>query len=248
MAKEKTKALMMRQEGLPRLQDLYPSRNTKDYLVLHYLVNDLSAAIQQYGGQRVFDIGCGNKPYEQLFRQENLLYRGCDVVQSDLARVDVLCEATHIPEPDGTYDTVLCTQVLEHVANPEKVMQEARRLLQAEGHFILSVPFAWELHEAPYDFYRYSKYGITEMLTRNGFEVITVKANGGKWAAILQLNINMIHSTFKNKKLFSKLLKGLFLNLRATALFNSLGKWADAKWHDELLTLNYVVVARKNTE
>jgi SAM-dependent methyltransferase len=237
----------MREEGLQRLHNLKPALNSKDYLVLHYLVQDLRNAIGQFGGRRVFDIGCGNKPYEPFFEAPGLLYRGCDVVQSNLNKVDVVCEASQIPEPDANYDTVLCTQVLEHVTNPDAVTAEAYRLLAPGGHFILSVPFAWELHEAPYDFYRYSKYGISELLTRHGFEVLLVKANGGKWAAVFQLNLNMIYSSFQYPGVFRKLLKGLFLHGGLTALFNTVAKWADRKWHDELLTLNYVVVARKLT-
>ncbi|TAD90632.1 MAG: class I SAM-dependent methyltransferase [Bacteroidetes bacterium] len=235
----------MREEGLARLQNLYPKRNTKDYLVLRYLVRDLKEAIERYGGAAVFDIGCGNKPYQQLFKSQNLLYRGCDVVQSDQRKVDVVCEATEIPEPAAMYDTILCTQVLEHVSSPNLVIREAFRLLQPGGYFILSVPFAWELHEVPHDYYRYSKFGITELLSSNGFEVVTLKSNGGKWAAVFQLNINMIYSSFAYGGFLRKGLKFAFLHLGFTSVLNRIAVWADAKWYDELLTLNYVVVARK---
>jgi SAM-dependent methyltransferase len=235
----------MRKEGLSRLQNINPKKRTKDFIVLHYLVQDLHDAIIQYGGRRVFDIGCGNKPYESIFTQKNIIYKGCDVVQSNLNKVDILCEATAIPEPDGAYDTVLCTQVLEHVDDPEKVMREAHRILEPNGYFILSIPFAWELHEEPYDFFRFSKYGIDAMISRNGFKAVTIKANGGKWAAIMQLNLNAIYSSFQYPGFFRKVLKGMFLHLGLTALCNNLALWADRKWHDPCLTLNYVVVAQK---
>jgi hypothetical protein len=83
------------------------------------------------------------------------------------------------------------------------------------------------------------------MFEQKGFEVLEIKANGGKWAAIFQMNINMVYSTFKKKRLWIKLLKGLFINLHFTALLNRIAIWVDKKYHDELLTLNYVIIARK---
>jgi hypothetical protein len=111
---------------------------------------------------------------------------------------------------------------------------------------ILSIPFCWELHEEPYDFFRYTKYGLQAMLERNGFEVIAIKANGGKWAAITQMNLNIWYSAFMKKNgVIRKFFKLLFLHGGFTRLVNNLGLWMDRKWYDELLTLNYVVVARK---
>lgn len=235
----------MRVEGIERLDSTQINYNQKDFLVMFFLIKDLKNAIDQYAKGTVLDIGCGNKPYESFFKNKIKLYTGCDVVQSSDKKVDVICEATSLNLDNESFDTVFSTQVIEHIDDPFKMLSEAYRVLKPNGSIIISAPFAWELHEEPYDFYRYSKYGLKKMLEKAGFSQISVKANGGKWAAIMQLQINIIYSTFKSKNFCSKFLKLLFIHLHFTSLFNRLALWLDKKYPDELLTLNYVVTAIK---
>jgi len=236
----------MREENLARLENLYISKNARDFLVMHFLIKDLKTTISEFAKGSVLDIGCGNKPYEGLFAGKINSYFGCDVVQSSQSKVDVICPATALSFEDNTFDTVFSTQVIEHVDDPFKMLAEAARVLKKNGYLILSAPFSWELHEEPYDFYRYTKYGLESMLVKNGFELIKIKANGGKWAAIVQLYLNAVYAGFHKKKFLNRLLKGAFTTLRMTTLFNHLGLWLDHKFHDEILTLNYVVVAKKS--
>lgn len=235
----------MRQQGLARLSHLAINKNARDFLVMHYLIADLNDAIKQHAHGSVLDIGCGNKPYEQLFAEKITDYTGCDVVQSDQNKVDIICPATDLKFDADLFDTVFTTQVIEHVDDPAKMLSEANRVMKMNGRIIVSAPFCWELHEEPYDFYRYSKYGLHAMLEKAGFQVAGIKANGGKWATIMQMNLNMIHSSFTKKTFVRRLLKFVFVQLRMTALCNRLGMWMDKKFHDELLTLNYVAVATK---
>jgi SAM-dependent methyltransferase len=236
----------MREENLARLENLYINKNARDFLVMHFLIKDLKTTISEFAKGKVLDIGCGNKPYEELFAGKINSYFGCDVVQSNQSKVDVICPATALNFEDNTFDTVFSTQVIEHVDDPFKMLAEAARVLKKNGYLILSAPFSWELHEEPYDFYRYTKYGLESMLVKNGFELIKIKANGGKWAAIVQLYLNAVYAGFHKKKFLNRLLKGAFTTLRMTTLFNHLGLWLDHKFHDEILTLNYVVVAKKS--
>jgi SAM-dependent methyltransferase len=91
-----------------------------------YLVHrSLMAALQhasQYARGRLLDIGCGNKPYEPIFAPRITAYVGCDVEQSSLRKVDILCSAHRIPVPDASFDTVLSTQTIEHVPEPAAVL------------------------------------------------------------------------------------------------------------------------------
>ena len=230
---------------MARLSDLKIGKGARDFLVMHFLIQDLEEAVSQFATGAVLDIGCGNKPYEALFAGKITSYTGCDVVQSDKNKVDVICPATQLGFEARTFDTVFSTQVIEHVDDPGKMLTEANRVLRQNGLLILSAPFCWELHEEPYDFYRYSKYGLSAMLEKAGFEPISIQANGGKWAAVIQLQLNIIYSEFASKKIGSRLLKFLFTKLGFTTLFNSAGLWLDKRSPDALLTLNYVVVAKK---
>jgi SAM-dependent methyltransferase len=236
----------MRQADVHRLSNLSISKNSRDFLVMHFLIPELKSAIRDYATRHVLDVGCGNKPYESLFEGLTDSYVGCDVIQSDGHKVDVICPATQLAFEDDQFDTVFSTQVIEHVDDPFKMLSECFRVLKKGGYLILSAPFTWELHEEPYDFYRFTKYGLKSMLEKHGFDVIYVNPNGGKWAAVFQLNINMIYSSFKKKSFFSKILKGFFVQLRFTSFLNSFAIWADKKYFDSLLTLNYVAVATKS--
>ncbi len=235
----------MREANIQRLSGTQISKNAIDYIVLFYLINDLKQSISRYAKGNILDVGCGNKPYESLFNGSKESYSGCDVVQSSENKVDVICKATELAYESNTFDTVFSTQVMEHVDNSDLMMKECNRVLKPGGVMILSVPLCWELHEEPYDFFRFTKYGLQELCNRNNFEVLEIIPNGGKWAAIFQMNLNMVYSTFKNRTVFVKLLKGLFINLRFTAFINRIAIWVDKKYYDPLLTLNYVLVARK---
>ncbi|MFZ4770367.1 MAG: class I SAM-dependent methyltransferase [Ferruginibacter sp.] len=235
----------MRTPDIKRLSSIAVPKNAVDYIVMYFLIRDLKNAIGSYAKGKILDVGCGNKPYEPLFNTSKENYVGCDVVQSSENKVDVLCKATCIHLENEMFDTVLSTQVMEHVDNSDLMMKECNRVLKQNGILILSVPLCWELHEEPYDFFRFTKYGLQELCIRNNFEVVELMSNGGKWAAIFQMNINMIYSTFRKKNLFIKGLKFLFINLHFTSLLNRLAIRIDKKYFDPLLTLNYVLVARK---
>ena len=237
----------MREENLQRLSSIHVKKNSVGYIVLYFLIGDLKNVISKYASGKILDVGCGNKPYEPLFNTTPENYIGCDIVQSSEHKVDVLCKATNIDAEDNFFDTAFSTQVMEHVDNSDLMMSECNRVLKPGGIFILSVPLCWELHEEPYDFFRFTKYGLKELCDRNNFEVLEIIPNGGKWAAIMQMNINMVYSTFKRKNLFIKGLKFLFINLHLTELINRIAIKIDKRFFDPLLTLNYVLVAKKKS-
>src|SRR5690606_38821261 len=189
--------------------------------------------------------GCGNKPYESWYKPLTASQVGCDIIQSDKNRVDVLCPATALSFKDNSFDSILCTQVLEHVFEHDKLISEVFRVLRPGGNIILTVPFAWELHEEPYDFFRYTKHSLKLLFEKAGFDINYIKPNGGKWAAIYQLRTNMIYSSFKNRTFINKLRRILYNELRLTQLRNHFAIWMDKKFRDEVFTLNYIVVAHK---
>lgn len=220
-----------RTENIPRLSTTDTGPWDQYYLVHRSLFSTLEH-VTTYARGRLLDIGCGNKPYENLFRQKVQEYVGCDIVQSSLKKVDVLCPASQIPLPDASFDTVLSTQTIEHVGDPQALIAEAHRLLKSSGHLLISGPMYWHLHEEPYDYYRFTKYGFDFMLSRQGFEVVEIKANGGKWA---MLGLVMIHTLPHNKKgqpIFMRWINRLFAYL-------------DDHYHDEINTSTYLAVARK---
>jgi ubiquinone/menaquinone biosynthesis C-methylase UbiE len=235
----------MREENLQRLTCFKTSISDPIHLHNKFLFRDVEDAIRKYAAGDVLDIGCGNKPYQPIFRNVGK-YVGCDIVQSSSKNVDILCTVTKIPLPDSQFDTVFSTQVLEHVAEHSKMLDEAYRLLKKNGKIILSAPMCWQHHEVPYDFFRFTKYGLTHLFEKAGFRIIKIKANGGKWALVGQMMQNTIMSSTRNKKGITRklfrLLHKYFFKYLINAVFGFLEK---VDKDEEFATLNFVVVAEK---
>ena len=218
-------------EGAERIRDYALSIDDHYYLHFRSLFPALQKASARASG-RLLDIGCGNKPYEKMFEGKITDYVGCDVQKASDRRVDVICPATSIPLQDASFDTIFCTQVIEHVADHRALLREALRLLKTGGVFILSGPMYWHLHEEPYDFFRFTKYGFRYILEETGFIVDSVESNGGRWALCGQVLIHTIEGSRFNHRRIVRLVNRVFARLddRKETLMN---------------TMNYVVVAHK---
>jgi SAM-dependent methyltransferase len=132
---------------------------------------------------QMLDIGCGEKPYEDLLASRVTGYIGVDHVatQHSASRADVWADATELPFGDEQFDTVAAFQVLEHLPEPLRALREAHRVLRREGRIFISTPFMWGVHEAPHDYFRYTPYGLRHLLERAGFVDIKVESVAGYW-------------------------------------------------------------------
>lgn len=151
---------------------------------LFLAISELSSALTG----DLIDIGCGTKPYQRLFLVET--YRGLDL-DSAIVRsngvADDLYDGSQFPYRDNMFDSALCNQVLEHVFNPDFFLSEINRVLKPEGKLLLTVPFVWDEHEQPFDFARYSSFGLRALLERNGFKIISHKKLGADATTLFQL-------------------------------------------------------------
>lgn len=235
-----------RQENLDRLARPKTNINDPSYIEYTFLFEDLKKAIEENARGEVLDIGCGNKPYQVFFEGKVTDYLGCDIVQSSENKVDLICPATDIPLEDHSRDTVFSTQVIEHVADHRKLLSEAYRILRPGGVIILSGPMAWEHHEEPYDFFRFTRYGFEYLLNETGFEEHQIIPNGGKWAMVGQLLQNSLRSSCYGKTSFrARFLKAVYFLFRIKWIINLFFVWLDNRDKDYSATLNFVVVARK---
>lgn len=235
----------LRHEQLNRLSNPVAKITDPYFLSYQFLFQDLQKAINTYASGDVLDIGCGNKPYYVFFRGKVSSYIGCDIIQSDQKLVDLICPATEIPLPDNCKDTVFTTQVIEHVAEHNKLLSEAFRILKPGGYIILSGPMCWEHHEEPYDFFRFTKYGFEHILKKAGFHDIEIIPNGGKWAMTGQIFLNSFRSSAEKKGTKRKFFKILYTVFRIKWLTNVFFSWLDRIDKDYSATLNFVVIAKK---
>ncbi|MBL0340959.1 MAG: class I SAM-dependent methyltransferase [Bacteroidetes bacterium] len=109
----------------------------------------------------------------------------------DSKAVDIIYDGINIPFPDNEFDIIFCTEVMEHVPNPEHFLSEINRVLQSGGVLIMTTPFMVQLHEEPYDFYRYTKYGIQHLLNKSGFEVKNIVAFGDAIGVLIGIQIQL---------------------------------------------------------
>jgi len=162
---------------------------SRSFLVYTYLWPDIKFAVQSSMNRNnqelaiVLDIGCGEKPYRDLFGE--CLYYGLNYGVEN-ASPDMLGDAMNLPVADSTVDLIFSTQVIEHLPEPKLMVGEMSRVLKSGGEAIVTGPFFWPIHEEPYDFYRYTKYGFAYLAEQAGLEVVAIKENGGIWAMIGQ--------------------------------------------------------------
>jgi SAM-dependent methyltransferase len=137
-------------------------------------------------GSRVLDVGVGEAPYRELFDEHT--YVTLDYADTPHSgQVDLSGAADSIPADDGSFDVIVCTQVLEHVPRPLEALREFRRVLRPAGVLVATVPFVWEEHETPYDFYRFTRYGIEQLLVDAAFTEIEVRPRTDCFTTLAQL-------------------------------------------------------------
>jgi SAM-dependent methyltransferase len=145
----------------------------KDYLYLHLI--DLRQAISKVATDhaiRVIDYGCGGSPYRSLF--PNAKYERADFVEVPGLDFKVSENSSVDGAPNSAYDLVLSTQVLEHVSDPENYLGECFRLLKPGGLLVLSTHGTFPEHGVPYDFQRWTADGLRNLVSKRGFEDISL--------------------------------------------------------------------------
>jgi SAM-dependent methyltransferase len=146
---------------------------------------------------RVLDLGAGEARYRGLFKH-------CDYKAQDFAKyqgvregilkeewhygeLDYVCDASAIPVADNSFDAVLCTEVLEHVPEPIKVLREIGRIVRKDGRAFISAPLGSGLHQQPYHFYGgFTPHFYHRFLGEFGFEILSIDPNARFFGMLLQ--------------------------------------------------------------
>ncbi len=203
----------------------YPQTN-RGYLTMVMLEASLRLSAPYVRG-KLLDVGCGRKPYQKTYFANAESYLGTDYL-TDRSTPDIVASATELPLPDCHFDTVVSTEVLEHLPEPLRALREMHRVLKPDGHLILSAPMHWPRHDLPYDFYRYTYDGLLHLLKESDFEVVRLFNRGRAYAFLGQV---VQHIQPVPYHWFSFLLNRFFL-------------WCDLHLQQDVITLGWTVIAR----
>lgn len=194
----------------------------------------------------VYDLGCGERPYEQYILKFADIYIGVDWGKTfHNLKADIVSDLNKpLPIDSEIADTVISFQVMEHLCEPQNMLNEANRILKKNGKIILTVPFQWWIHEAPYDYYRYTIYGLQYMFEKAGFKNINITPASG-FFSMWVLKINYFSARFIKGPQFIRVFIRMvmvpiwYLGQLLAPILDRLDK------NPNLETVGYTVVAKK---
>ncbi|MBS0289713.1 MAG: class I SAM-dependent methyltransferase [Proteobacteria bacterium] len=193
--KDKCVNLILSQNFIPSWWGLF----VNPYFIARKGLYQAIAGLGSYIQGKTLDIGCGQKPYQNLCKASEYIGLELDTPENrQFKKADYYYDGQHFPFKEASMDSVVAHQVFEHVFHPNLFLREIHRVLKLNGTLMLSVPFVWDEHEQPYDFARYSSFALITLLKEHGFEIIAFKKSVDNLAIIFQL-IN----AYLYKKLFT---------------------------------------------
>ncbi len=195
---------------------------------------------------KILDIGCGKKPYKDLFAGEE--YIGIDIQgggHTDSEKtVNAYYDGTKIPFKDQTFDITICTQVLEHADDANALIAECSRVMKPDAKLFLTMPFVYPEHEIPFDFRRFTKFGHEKICKENGLNIVEIQKTTGLFGTFAQL---LSLGIFEGIPFKASVLKTL-LTIIILMPIQLLGIILDIIFRKAGPTMDYVVVAKKRKQ
>ena len=208
-------------------------------------------------GSRILDAGAGQLRNKVLcmhlnyvsqdfgqFKGANKNVPGLGNTQAwDTSQIDIVCDITNIPEPDESFDAILCSEVIEHLPEPIRALQELARLLRPGGKLILTAPFCSLTHQAPFFFHTgYSRFFYEHWCSVFSLHILELEQNGNYFDFLAQeiRRLNNFAEKYADIKLTfwqNKLIQVILNTLNACSRQN--------KGSEEVLCFGYHLLAEK---
>jgi len=194
--------------------------------------------------KKLLDIGAGQCPYKIYFKK--LKYLSQDIKQNKNKTIDYIGDINNGLNMinSSSFDYILCTQTIEHIKNPKKAFQEFHRILKPNGKIFLTTNFIYQIHMAPHDYYRFTKFGLKHLGKSNGYVVEHLKSHGGIFHVLSHTIVTLPIKLFLKR---NKFLYHLYLIVFSIpiVLINLTAYILDFFDIDREMTINYEVVYKK---
>ena len=182
-----------------RLRDSLPAWLSR--WVMHFearIAEELRAFSQSLpANARVLDAGAGEAKHRPFFAKHR--YTGVDLAigdqRWDYSRIDAVADLEALPFRDSSFDAAINIVTLEHVRRPAKVLAEIARVLKTNGTLLIVVPLEWEVHQAPHDYFRYTRHGLEMLLIESGLRVERLQPVGGIFRVLSRRMLNSMRVT-----------------------------------------------------
>jgi len=214
--------------------------------ILHFEV-EIDDAVAAFAGElaegaRVLDAGAGEGQYAHHFARRR--YCGVDLAVGDAAwdygRLDAIADLTALPFRDGAFDAAIHIVTIEHLCEPGCALREMARTLKPGGRLLVAAPHEWEVHQAPHDYFRYTRYGLAHLLEKAGFEVLEMRAAGGYFRMLARRLLNGLQFFTAGLRWVWFVPAALVVAPAALVL-----PWLDFLDRERNFTLGYICWARK---
>jgi SAM-dependent methyltransferase len=192
----------------------HPNRGAHNWLIYKVCDRFLQKFAANYKGT-LYDLGAGESPYKDFFLQYAQQYIAVDWAGSiHNTKVDIAADLNQpLPIASEVADTVVALSVMEHLCEPQTMLFEAFRILKPGGAMVLQVPWQWSIHEAPYDFFRYTPYGLKYLFDKAGFTEVMIEPQTGFFTMwVLKFNYFSLR-LLRGPKLMRLVTKGLLLTI-----------------------------------
>ena len=177
--------------------------NYTDIKRLKFIIEFLQQHIPPGGS--VLDVGCGNGIISHSVGKRGFDVFGIDISEkaiekamskNNLPNVKFAVMSAEEFSTGKTYDAVICSEVLEHVFELDATLKEINRVMKSGSNILITCPFVWNEHEVPFDYARYSRFALKDILNRNGFEITHFAKSGNFMTTITQLRILYFFTAF----------------------------------------------------